>query len=131
LNMNTTVRGRVISGRGEANAFVSIDWVRGQISEKLGFQPYAGTLNLELSSEHRKLLQDALVRAQAITIEPQVKGFAEGLCYRVLIMHCLEGAIVFPHVKGRREDIVEVISPHPLREVLCLKDSDEISLEIL
>ena len=129
--MSATVRGKVVSGRGEANAYVSIDWVRGQISEKLGFQPYPGTLNLELSSRHLALLRRALSRAQPIVIEPQVGGFAEGLCYRVMIMHRLEGAIVLPNVPGRREDVIEIIAPHRLREELRLRDGDEVSLEIL
>lgn len=131
LDMSAIVKGRVVSGRGEANAYVSLDWVRGQIYEKLGFHPYPGTLNLELSSEHLALLKNALSRAQPIAIQPQVEGFAAGLCYRVMIMRQLKGAIVLPNVPGLREDVIEVIAPHSLREALRLRDGDEISLEIL
>jgi len=129
--MSAIIRGRVASGKGEANVLTSLDWVRRQICEKLGFQPYPGTLNLELSKEDLLLLQDRLSRAQAISIEPPIEGSARGICYKVLIMHRLEGAIVFPQVPGRRENMVEAIAPCSLRDVLHVKDGDEVLLEIM
>jgi len=128
--MNAIIRGRVTSGKGEANILTSIDWVRGQISQKLGFKPYPGTLNIELSLEDKMALHDELSRAKAISIEPPIEGFARGVCYEVMIMHQLKGAIVFPQVPGRRDDIVEIIAPCSLRDVLHVKDGDEIILEI-
>jgi len=76
------------------------------------------------------LLRDGLSRAQAITLEPPIEGFARGICYKIMIMHRLEGAIVFPQVPGRRDDVVEIIAPYPLRDVLHVKDGDEVILEI-
>jgi len=128
--MNAIIRGRVASGKGEATTLASLDWVGCQALEKLGFQPYPGTLNLELSQEDRMLLRDGLSRAQAITLEPPIEGFARGICYKIMIMHRLEGAIVFPQVPGRRDDVVEIIAPYPLRDVLHVKDGDEVVLEI-
>jgi len=130
LVMNVIIRGRVTSGKGEANILTSLDWVMRQMREKLGFQPYPGTLNLELSQEDRMLLHDGLSRAQAISLEPPMEGFARGICYKIMIMHRLEGALVFPQVPGRRDDIVEIIAPYSLRDVLNVKDGDEVILEI-
>jgi len=130
LAMNAIIKGRVTSGKGEANVLTSVEWVREQAREKLGFQPYPGTLNIELSHEDSMLLRDGLSRAQSICLEPPIEGFASGICYKIMIMHRLEGALVFPQVPGRRVDVVEIISPYPLRDVLQVKDGDEVVLEI-
>jgi CTP-dependent riboflavin kinase len=38
------IRGLVFSGKAEGAKFVSLSWVRTQIKEKIGFDPYNGTL---------------------------------------------------------------------------------------
>jgi len=76
------------------------------------------------------LLRDGLSKAQAIALKPPIGGFARGICYKVIIMHRLEGALVFPQVPGRRDDVVEIIAPYSLRDVLHVNDGDEVILEI-
>ena len=46
--------GRVFTGQGEGKKYVSLSWVKHQIKEKLGFDPYPGTLNLRLDEENAK-----------------------------------------------------------------------------
>ena len=58
--------GTVVSGRGEGRKYVELEWVKQQVKEKLGFDPYPGTLNLRLDEENVKrrvlLEKDATLR---------------------------------------------------------------------
>ena len=45
------LKGKIISGLKKAAFFVQLDWVQEQCNAKLGFYPYPGTLNIEVSSE--------------------------------------------------------------------------------
>ncbi len=75
--------GTVFSGKGEGKKFISLPWVKSQIKEKLGFSPYAGTLNIRLNSEsaRKKIL---LGNEGAIWIEPK-KGYCPGVMFKAQI----------------------------------------------
>jgi CTP-dependent riboflavin kinase len=45
------ITGKITSGTGEGAYFTQIGWVQQQCDEKLGFKPYSGTLNLEISEK--------------------------------------------------------------------------------
>lgn len=123
------IKGIIFSGKGEAARFIELPWVKRQIVEKLGFTPYRGTLNIELTKEEfekRALLE----KAQAIEISP-VKGFSRGKCFKANLMDKLECAIVIPEIPNYPENVIEVIAPTNLREKLKLKDGDYVEVEIL
>ena len=123
------IKGIVFSGKGEGARFIELPWVKRQIVEKLGFTPYGGTLNIELTKEEfekRALLE----KAEAIEISP-VKGFNRGRCFKANLMDKLECAIVIPEIPNYPEDVIEVIAPTNLREKLKLKDGDYVEVEIL
>lgn len=121
--------GIVFSGKGEGAKFIELPWVKKQITEKLGFSPYRGTLNIELVKEEfekRALLE----KAQAIEISP-VKGFRRGRCFKANLMDKLECAIVIPEVPNYPENVIEVIAPTNLRKKLQLRDGDSVEVKIL
>lgn len=123
------IRGIVFSGKGEGAKFIELPWVKKQITEKLGFSPYRGTLNIELVKEEfekRALLE----KAQAIEISP-VKGFSRGRCFKANLMDKLECAIVIPEVPNYLENVIEVIAPTNLRKKLQLRDGDSVEVKIL
>ena len=43
--------GKVVSGMGEGAYYMSLEGYRSQFNEKLGYEPYAGTLNLKLLNQ--------------------------------------------------------------------------------
>ena len=43
--------GKVVSGMGEGSYYMSLSGYRSQFNEKLGYEPYAGTLNLKLLNQ--------------------------------------------------------------------------------
>jgi riboflavin kinase len=121
------VKGKVFSGSEEGARFIKISWVRKQITEKLGFIPYPGTLNIKLTEgiANFKLLK----KAKAIEILP-AEGYYRGRCFNACFMGTLKCAIVIPEVENYPEDILEVIASINLREKFRLKDGDMVDVEI-
>ena len=122
-----TLKGKVFSGVGEGRTFTSLGWARRQFREKVGFEPYPGTLNITLSEDGEKAR--LLKSFTGMEIEPP-KGFLRGRCFRALIMGNVKGAIVIPDSSRYPYNALEIIAPTNLRERLQLNDGDEVDLEI-
>jgi riboflavin kinase len=117
--------GTVFTGNGEGKKHLILPWVKRQIEEALGYTPYPGTLNLQLSKEnakHRKQLETA----NATRICP-VEGYCSGILHKAHIGK-LECAIVIPEVATYPQDYLEIIAPDHLRTQLNLKDGDEVTI---
>lgn len=123
-----SVKGRVFVGKGEGAKFVKLPWVRKQIVEKLGFNPYLGTLNLRLYEDDIKIKKQ-LKKAKSVSISP-VAGFCSGKCYRAFLTNSLECAIIMPEVARYPADVIEIVSSTNLRERLCLKDGDIVEVTV-
>ena len=126
MNKEAIIKGKVISGTKKGRQFVNLPWAKRQIIEKLGFNPYPGTLNLRLINE--KDIQE-LRRADGITVKPE-KGYYEGKCFKALVMGKVEGAVVLPEVPDYPRDLLEILAPVNLRKTLGLKDGMEIEVTI-
>ena len=126
---SVTLRGKVFTGEGDGTKFLSLPWVRKQIKEKLGFEPFLGTLNLRLTQESIKAKKALTETGKAIMIVP-VKGFCCGLCYKARIMDKIDGAIIVPQVPNYPEDFLEVIASVSLRKTLKLREGDEVQLSV-
>jgi len=121
------LKGRVFSGGGTGSLFVNLSWAKKQFKEKLGFSPYPGTLNLQLSSgTNVEELRDA---TKGIKIKSP-EGFHEGRCFKALIMKKLWGAVVVPEVPAYPHNLLEILAPVNLREALGLKDGVEIEVTV-
>ena len=121
------INGKVFSGGGEGKKFLELPWVKQQITEKLGFTPYPGTLNVKLTEEsakRRKLLE----KTHTITICP-AEGYCTGLLFKAFI-GILECAIVVPEVAGYPNDLLEIIASVKLRETLQLEDGSEVTVTV-
>jgi riboflavin kinase len=108
-------RGKIFSGSGTGKHFIELPWVKSQIEQKIGFTPYLGTLNLQLTKkeeEKRKLLEPA----KGIQIKPQ-EGYFSGVLFRANV-EGVEAAIVIPLKPIYPKDVLEVIAPLYLREKL-------------
>jgi riboflavin kinase len=120
------LKGRVFSGGGTGSFFVNLPWAKKQFKEKLGFSPYQGTLNLQLTS---RTGTENLMKAEGIKIEPQ-EGFHGGRCFKALVMEKVWGAIVIPDVQGYPRDLLEILAPVNLREALELEDGMEVEVTV-
>ena len=126
-----TIKGIVVSGIGQGKVLVKFDWVEKQIISKLGFVPFAGTLNLKISDPASLAAFSAVKTGPAIIIEPPNPEYCEGRIYRVLVDGRIEAAIVWPCVPNYPEDVAEIIAPVNLRDALKVADGDSVSLKLV
>lgn len=121
------LKGRVFSGLGKGSEFLKLPWVRRQIKEKLGFNPYPGTLNIKIDEPFP--LRDNSEQVDWVEITPE-PGYCRGKCIKCYIDE-IECAIVLPKIAGYPADVIEVIAPINLREKLGLRDGDILTVVIL
>jgi riboflavin kinase, archaea type len=128
LSMETIVlRGHVIAGVGGGKSYLEMPGVKQQVEEKLGFKPYAGTLNIKLSNESA-LKRLELHQDNEDFIRPQV-GVFPGILIKATI-ESYECAIVHPEDHNYHTDILEVIAPINLREKLGLVNGSEVAITV-
>jgi len=125
------IEGEVFTGLGEGAYYVSQPGYRRQFIEKLGFDPYPGTLNLkvEKSQRERKLLETY----PSITLEGFMNGmrsFGQVKCYRARVDNRIEGIVVTAMRSHYGEDVLEIVAPKNLRQILGLKDGDSVKVRV-
>lgn len=128
------VEGRVFSGLGEGAYYVSKEPYRRQFIEKLGFDPYPGTLNLKITSEQNARLRMELDAYSGIEIQGfknEDRTYGPVKCFHAIINDDVKGAVVFALRSHYGRDVLEVIAPVYLRGHFGLKDGDKVKVEIL
>jgi CTP-dependent riboflavin kinase len=81
------LNGKIVSGLKQGAFFTQLDWFQEQCLEKLGYTPYPGTLNIEISVED---IPEAAVIEQKAEIEfiPPDSTFCSGRAYPVRPLLC-------------------------------------------
>jgi riboflavin kinase len=120
------IRGRVAAGLGEGQYYISREGYRRQFSEKLGFDPSPGTLNLKLDEPFGLDESDP----KSVRIEGfEDEGRTFGACRcRPVKIEGIKGAIVRPERTSYPASLLELIAPVNLRESLALSDGDEVEV---
>lgn len=122
------ISGIIVSGAGKAAYFTELDWVRKQCAEKLHFQPYPGTLNIQVDDDCLALLED-LQQKPAIDLLSPDPSFCNARTLPASLSN-LPVAIIIPpesvNIHGR--NILEVIAPVNLKKTLSLRDGDRVTL---
>jgi riboflavin kinase len=121
------LKGIVFSGGGDGKKFMELPWVKWQITEKLGFTPYPGTLNVKLTEESLKK-RKMLKKAPSVKICP-AEGYRKGTIFKAFT-GSLECAIVVPEVPGYPKDLLEIIASVNLRDMLHLEDGGEVEVTV-
>ncbi len=122
--------GKIVSGVKQGAFFTQLDWFQSQCRDKLGFKPYAGTLNLEISNDDVPVVT-ALEHEAEIEFIPPDSEFCSGKAYPVLV-EGIRAAIVIPaaEVRVHGKNIIEVISDKKLKDVLKVDDGDSVKVQI-
>jgi len=118
------IRGKLVSGLGEGQYYISQQGYIKQFVKLLGFKPFPGTLNLQLG-------QPLIEPRTPIRIEGFInhgRTFGAVRCYPAQIRGII-AAVIRPERTHYPVDFVEVISPVNLRKKLELNDGDLVELE--
>jgi len=129
-----TLEGVLFTGLGEGAYYTSIDQYRKQFIEKLGFDPYPGTLNLKLTTDYDIKSRVELEAYPAIEIEgfkDENRTYGPVKCYPVIIENKVKGALVFALRSHYDSSVIELIAPIFLRKHLNLKDGHKVKVEVL
>ncbi len=128
--MSEALLGRLATGIGQGRLFTRLEWARAQFIDKLGIDPYPGTVNLVLENA-ADLKKWAEVRAApGIVMESPEADWCNGRCYRVRIEGKITGAIVLPEVPGYPASKLEMIAPVGVRDILGIADGDPVTIEL-
>jgi len=125
----TALEGIVVAGLGKGAVFMSIDHYKREFKDKLGFDPYPGTLNMTLNKEQTNLLKD-INPIRIESFKKDNKTFGGVSCYKVK-MNNIDGAIIVPDLTEHEEDMIEIIAPINLKSELNIKDGDKIKVELI
>jgi len=131
---SVTLEGVAFTGLGEGAYYVTREGYRKQFIEKLGFDPYPGTLNLKLTTEYDMKTRSELDAYPAIEIkgfENESRTFGSVRCFHALINNKAKGAVVCAMRSHYNSSVLEVIAPTYLRGQLKLKDGNKVKVEIL
>jgi riboflavin kinase len=131
---SVTFEGTVFTGLGEGAYYISREHYRKQFIEKLGFDPYPGTLNLKLTTEydlktHTELETYPAVEIQGFKNEDRTFGLVK--CYPATIGNKVKGALISALRSHYDSSVVEIIAPFCLRKHLNLKDGYKVKVEVL
>lgn len=127
------LEGTLFSGIGEGAWYVSQTGYRRQFTEKLGFNPFPGTLNIRLKPEYqdeRKLLE-TLPHVQIEGFRDGERSFGPVACYRVKINDAEDGVLISAVRTHYAADVIELIAPDNLRTKLGLKDGETVRARIM
>ncbi len=129
-----TLEGVVFTGLGEGAYYISKEQYRKQFIEKLGFDPFPGTLNIKLTTEYDMKTRTELEAYPAVEVEGfsnEDRSFGLVKCYPAIIDNKVKGAIITALRSHYDVSVVEIIAPVSLRRHLKLKDGHKLKVEVL
>jgi riboflavin kinase len=130
--------GAVTSGMGEGRHYISLPGYMRQFRERLGYEPFEGTLNVELDDESVR------ARARMDALDPiSIEGWADedrtygpAFCWPAVVERA-DGAdryetahVIAPERTHHGEDQLEVIAPDRLRDEMGLEDDDRLIIHV-
>ncbi|MDI6826742.1 MAG: DUF120 domain-containing protein [Candidatus Aenigmarchaeota archaeon] len=123
------IRGKVVDGLKDGRYYLSQKEYRESIREKLGFEPYPGTLNIKLNDQNTK---ERLEKMNGIRIEGFKRNdriFGSIKCFRCKV-NGRDASVIIPERSHYGSDILEIISSFELRKKLKLKNGDEVVVSV-
>ncbi|MDS0297597.1 CTP-dependent riboflavin kinase [Halogeometricum sp. S1BR25-6] len=128
--------GTVTSGMGEGRHYISLPGYMEQFEERLGYEPFAGTLNVELDEESVRR-RAAMASLDAVGIdgwEDDDRTFGPATCYVATVEYGEESFapahIIVPERTHHDESKAEIIAPNKLRDELGLEDGDDVTVVV-
>jgi riboflavin kinase len=124
------IKGAVITGMGEGQYYVTQAGYVEQFTEKLGFTPYEGTLNVKVAASELHKVQ-TVRKAKPIVVkgfERNGRTFGDVECHKATIQN-IECAVVMPS-RSHYDDVLEILCKYHLRRTLGISDGDEVEIRV-
>ena len=127
--------GNIVSGMGEGSYYMSLEGYRKQFKEKLGYEPYPGTLNVRLADPIFMNARRELGKHQSIFID----GFSDGTrtygwvkCYRAVINDgaVADAAVLVLERTHYDDSMLEVIAPSSIKQAAGIKNGDRVKVQV-
>lgn len=132
-----TLHGTVTDGMGEGRHYIALPGYHKQFVERLGYEPFPGTLNLTLDTEsvNRRSSLDSFSAIRIDGWEDADRTYGPADCFAAVVsthdgQRYTEAHAIVPERTHHDEDNLELIAPDKLRTELDLADGDELRIEI-
>ena len=129
--------GTITSGMGEGRHYISLPGYKRQFEDRLGYEPFPGTLNVELREDSVRR-RSAISSLEPIPIdgwEDEERTYGPAVCHPATIETTTgeryeTAHTIAPERTHHDEDQLEVIAPEKLRAELDLEDDDHVTVYV-
>jgi riboflavin kinase len=133
---DVTLHGTVTTGMGEGRHYISLPGYMEQFTDRLGYEPFAGTLNVDLDegSVRERGRMDALDPVRIDGWEDDERTYGPAFCWPATIE--VDGDryetahVIAPERTHHEDDQLEVIAPDRLRDELDLEDGESVAVQV-
>jgi riboflavin kinase len=135
FNQELCFEGRVVSGVGEGAYYMSLEGYRKQFEKKIGYIPFLGTLNLEISDdlsiENRENLESRNCYFINGFSDPN-RSYGWVKCYPAIINNNkkIKSHLLILERTHHAKNMLELISPINLKRVLSIRNGDYVDFKI-
>ncbi len=151
-NKRVIFKGKIVTGMGEGSYYMSKKGYKDQFREKLGYEPFPGTLNIKLEEQTYRDTKREITNYPSIYIhgfkdENRTYGWVK--CYPTILIPGtkekdkvsennkknydkmeIESSILILERTHHNNSLVEVISPVCIKETASLKNGDIVTIEL-
>ena len=133
--LSINFEGIVVSGMGEGAYYMSLEGYKRQFRERLGYEPFPGTLNVKLGSQIYMNARRELGKYPSIFID----GFKDGTrtygwvkCYKAAINDgAVQDAAVLVLERTHYDDgMLEVVAPVSIKNETGIKNGDTVRVQV-
>lgn len=122
------LEGKLVSGLGEGKKYIGLKVYQEVFEELLGFQPFPGTLNLEVNKAERRKFEkehDTLEIREVYKDDKRLSNIDVTPCK----IQGIDAGLLRLEFTDHPESIAELVAPINLRKELNLEDGDKIVIE--
>ena len=138
---NILIVGSVADGMKEGGYYVAIKGYFDQFKDKLGFTPYKGTLNVEMTDLNKSLLKENIQNRIPIIIDGfkdinSERTYGNVRCFDCYISRLddrenkIKAAILDIERTHHKKNIIELLAEPYLRDYFHLHDGDKLIIEL-
>ena len=125
--------GKVVSGMGEGAYYMSLKGYRMQFNDKLGYEPYAGTLNVKLlnqSSIRMRSMIDSCPSLFVSGFNDSSRSYGWVKCYPAILNDGAidKAAVIVLERTHYDNSMLEVIAPICIKDSLGMKNGDLVKV---